>query len=136
VRQAFTVDLERWPLVYIKPPAAPSDDANIIALYCRALESMLARRRPHVVLLDMRGARTTANGRRSMVDWLIRHDAAVREWMIALAVLASSELDRVQVTATFWSFDSSFHSRIFSDQPAAEHWLLSEYARHQAANHA
>jgi hypothetical protein len=83
----------------------------------------------------MRGVRTSPLARSTMVEWAMRRDSEIRQWMVALALVACTKVERVQVTAAFWNFDKSYHSRIVSDQYEAEHWLLSEYARHQAANH-
>ena len=128
------VDLARWPLVFIRPPSAgPNEDAELDAYY-QALEQVFTRRRPHVVLYDVRGVRMSAYRRDRMNEWTNQNDSAIRAHMIALAIVISTELERAEVTAGFWSLKQAFHARIFDDVQEAERWLLSEFARGEGAN--
>jgi predicted alpha/beta hydrolase len=121
-------------LVFIRPPSAgPNEDADLNAFY-QALEQVFARRRPHVVVYDVRGVKMSPHRSDRMNEWTTHNDGAIRAHMIALAVLVSSEHERAQVTAGFWSLKQSFHARIFDDAHEAERWLLSEFARGEGAN--
>jgi hypothetical protein len=128
------IDLERWPLVCIRPPSAVPDEGAELDAFYRELETVLARRRPLVVLYDLRGVRTSTARRERMIEWTSKHDAAIRTYMSALAIVVSSEEERANVTAAFWSLKQSYHARIFDSTEEAEHWLLSEFARGEGAN--
>jgi hypothetical protein len=128
------VDVERWPLVFIRPPSGVSDDSADLDAYYRALEQVITRRRPYVVLYDVRGVKMSAGRRSRLRDWTNLHDSSIRVHLIALAVVVSSQSERAEVTAGFWSLEQSFHARIFDDVAEAERWLLGEFARGEGAN--
>ena len=131
---SWQVDLVRWPLVFIRPPSSgPEGDSELNKFY-QSLEQVFARRRPHVVLYDVRGVSISAGRRDRMTEWTNRNDSVIRTHMIALAVVVSSEYERAQVTAGFWSLKQSYHARIFDGLTEAEHWLLAEFARGEGAN--
>lgn len=69
-----------------------------------------------------------------MTEWTSRNDSSIRTHMIALAVVVSSETERTQVMAGFWSLKHSYHARIFESPEDAERWLLTEFARGEGAN--
>lgn len=131
---SWVVDLERWPLVLIRPPTSGPDEASDLDRFYLSVEQVLARRRPCVVLYDVRGVVISNARRERMTDWASRHDSSIRSHMIALAVVVSSELERAQVTAAFWSLRQSYHARIFEGVAEAERWLLAEFARGEGAN--
>lgn len=133
------VDLERWPLVVAEPPAAEAsgergDDPVALETFYRDLEQVLARRRPFVAVFDVRGVRTLSKCRKRLTDWTNVHDSSIRAYMIALAVVVESEVERADVTTAFWNLNQSYHARIFDDLREAERWLLAEFARGEGAN--
>jgi hypothetical protein len=135
------VDLERWPLVVVRPPSRArggepieADAEGELEEFYQSLEQVFARRRPYVVLYDVRGASISASRRDRMSEWTNRNDSSIRTHMIALAVVVSSEVERAHVTAGFWSLRQSYHARIFESIDEAERWLLSEFARGEGAN--
>jgi hypothetical protein len=137
----WVVDLVRWPLVFIRPPSGASSGAGLVAdedveldAFYQSLEQLFARRRPYLVLYDVRGASISVSRRERMSEWTNRNDSSIRTHMIALAVLVSSEVERAHVTAGFWSLRQSYHARIFESLEEAERWLLAELARGQGAN--
>ena len=130
----WEVELERWPLVYIRPPSSGPDGDHELGRFYQTLEQVLARRRPHVVLYDVRGVTFSSAHRDRITEWASRNDSAIRAHMIALAVVVSSELERAQVTAGFWSLRQSYHARIFEGTAEAAQWLLAEFARGEGAN--
>jgi hypothetical protein len=132
--RSWVVNLERWPLVIIRPPSSgPNEDAELIEFY-EAVEQVYMRRRPHVALYDVRGVFISVARRERMLEWAIQHDATIRAHMVALAVVVSSELERAQVTTGFWNLRQSYHARIFESWEEAERWLLTEFARGEGAN--
>ena len=131
---SWIVDLERWPLVIIRPPSSGPDEEGELARFYQALEQLLSRRRPYAVLYDVRGVFLSAPRRGRMTEWTNKNDSSIRTHMIALAVVVSSETERSQVMAAFWSFRQSYHARIFEHPEEAEQWLLSEFARGEGAN--
>lgn len=133
------VDLERWPLVVAQPPAAQlavarGDDSAALDDFYRGLEQVLLRRRPFVALFDVRGVKTLSNCRKRLIEWTNVHDSSIRAYMIALAVVLGSEIERADVTTAFWNLNQSYHARIFDDASEAENWLLAEFARGEGAN--
>jgi hypothetical protein len=131
---SWVVDLERWPLVSIRPPSSGPDEDGELAQFYQALEQLFLRRRPYAVLYDVRGVFISASRRERMTEWTNRNDSSIRMHMIALAVVVSSETERTQVMAGFWSLRQSYHARIFESPVEAEHWLLAEFARGEGAN--
>jgi hypothetical protein len=109
------------------------EDVELDAFY-QSLEQLFARRRPYLVLYDVRGASISVSRRERMSEWTNRNDSSIRTHMIALAVLVSSEVERAHVTAGFWSLRQSYHARIFESLEEAERWLLAELARGEGAN--
>jgi hypothetical protein len=131
---SWVVDLTRWPFVSIRPPSSgPEEDGELTQFY-QALEHLFSRRRPYAVLYDVRGLFISASRRDRMTEWTSRNDSSIRTHMIALAVVVSSETERAQVMAGFWSLKQSYHARIFESPAEAEHWLLAEFARGEGAN--
>lgn len=128
------VDLERWPLVRVRPPSGLSEDLSDLHAFGRELEQILGRKRPFVALYDVRDVRMTANRRKRLLDWASRNDAAIRTHMIALAVVIGSELERAEVTSAFWGLNRTYHASVFESDADAERWLLSEFARGEGAN--
>jgi hypothetical protein len=128
------VDLERWPLVVAQPPATRGEDSAALEEFYRGLEQVLSRRRPFVIVFDLRGVKTLSNCRKRLVEWTNVHDSSIRAYMIALAVVVESEVERADVTTTFWNLNQSYHARIFDDSSEAENWLLAEFARGEGAN--
>lgn len=138
------VDLAHWPLVVAQPPseeakstersARPKDDSAALEQFYRDLEQVLGRRRPFVVLFDVRGAKTLSSCRKRLIAWTNVHDSSIRTHMIALAVVVESEIERDDVTGAFWNLNQSYHARIFDDAAEAKRWLLSEFARGEGAN--
>ena len=131
---SWVVDLERWPLVFIRPPSSGPLTSGEVNRYYQSLEQVFARRRPYVVLYDVRGVFFSRSRRERMTEWTNRNDSLIRSHMIALAVVVSSELERAQVTAGFWRLRQSYHARIFEGLSEAERWLLAEFARGEGAN--
>jgi hypothetical protein len=131
---SWVVDLARWPLVSIRPPSSGSDEDGELARFYQALEHLVSRRRPYTVLYDVRGVFISASRRDRMTEWTNSNDSSIRTHMIALAVVVSSETERSQVMAGFWSLKQSYHARIFESPEEAEHWLLGEFARGEGAN--
>ena len=138
---SWVVDIERWPLVCVRPHASGRigethhADANIeLDEFYQSLEQIFVRRRPYVVLYDVRGASISASRRDRIIEWSSRKDDSIRTYMIALAVVVSSEAERAHVTAGFWSLKQSYHARIFESLEDAERWLLAEFARGEGAN--
>lgn len=127
------VDPTRWPLVYARPPAsADTRDASFDVFYAE-LDAVLARQRPYVALVDIRGvAASEARGQR-FARWTARRDGALRKHMVALAYVVQSVDEREYVTAVVWQLKHSYHARVYSELSEAERWLLCEYARHEAA---
>ena len=95
---------------------------------------MLARKRPFAVLYDVRGVRIGPERRDRLVAWATDNDAAIREYMSALAFVIGSELERAEVTSAFWRLNRTYHARVFESESDAERWLLSEFARGEGAN--
>lgn len=133
---AWAVDLTRWPLVSIRPPAAAVDGptSEEFDRFCQSLAQLFARRRPFVVLYDVRGGNLSPARRQRMIDWASQYDDAIRTNMIALAVIVGSESERAHVTAGFWSLRRSYHASLFDDPQEAERWLLAEFARGEGCN--
>lgn len=131
---SWVVDLARWPLVFIRPPSSGPDEDGELARFYQALEHLFSRRRPYAVLYDVRGVFISASRRERMSEWTSRNDSSIRTHMIALAVVVSSETERTQVMAGFWSLKQSYHARIFESPEEAEQWLLAEFARGEGAN--
>jgi hypothetical protein len=132
---SWVVDSQRWPLVYVRPPSSgPNEWSELDAFHRAIIEQVFARRRLHVVLYDMRGVAISSERRQQMTDWSSQRDAVIRPHMLALAVVVSSEEERANVTAGFWSLQRSFHARIFDCIVEAEQWLLAEFARGEGSN--
>lgn len=102
--------------------------------FCRELDSMLARKRSFAVLYDVRGVKAGAERRDRLIAWATANDAAIREYMSALAFLVGSELERAEVTSAFWRLNRTYHACVFDTESDAERWLLSEFARGEGAN--
>ena len=129
------VDLARWPLVMAQPPSAkPLSDEGSLDDFFRDLDLVLSKRRPFVVLFDARRARNSSNERKRLIAWANLHDRSISKYMVALAVLVESEIERAYVTAAFWNLKRSYHARIFQNASEAEHWLLAEFARGEGVN--
>ena len=128
------MDLERWPLVLIRPPSSGPNDDGELARFYQAIEQLFSRRRPFAALYDVRGVFISASRCERIAEWTSRNDSSIRANMIALAVVVSSERERSQVMAGFWSFRQSYHTRIFESLEEAEQWLLAEFARGEGAN--
>jgi hypothetical protein len=128
------VDVARWPLVIIRPPSGVSVDGSDLDAFCRELESMLARKRPFAALYDVRGIRMGADRRNQLIAWATQNDAAIRQYMSALAFVIGSELERAEVTSAFWRLNRTYHACVFESESDAERWLLSEFARGEGAN--
>jgi hypothetical protein len=69
-----------------------------------------------------------------LIAWAAENDAAIREYMIALAFVIGSELERAEVTSAFWRLNRTYHASVFESESDAERWLLSEFARGEGAN--
>lgn len=135
-KPAYRVDTQRWPLVYTRPPATDLLATGVFREFYLALDELLARRRPYVVVVDMRGLQPSPIRGQLFAEWVAARSTSIRDYMIALAYVVTADGEREYVTDTFFALEQSFHARLFPDLAEAEHWLLSEYARREAPNYA
>lgn len=124
---AYVVDDRRLPLVALRPTAAVDDPVALDATY-RALERVLAKRRRFLMLFDLRGASSSPNRRRRLLDWGLQHERELRAYLGASALVVSNGFERGIVTAMLWLHPVPWPMRVFSSVEDAEAWLLQENA--------
>ena len=122
---AYAVDDTRWPLVVAR--TIPFSAETLAASY-RTLEALLERKQPFVVLFDMRGATSSSERRRKFMEFGERHADAIKHYLAASAVVASSPLERGFVTAVLWVKTPPFPMRVFASSTDAEAWLREAFA--------
>jgi len=124
---AYVVDDSRWPLLIVRPTSAVDDPDALDASY-RALERVLAKRSRMLMLFDLRGASSSPSRRRRLLDWGLRHEAELRAYLGANALVVGNSLERGFVTAMLWLHPVPWPMRVFSSLEEAESWLLREHA--------
>jgi hypothetical protein len=127
---AYTIDERRYPLVIASAhPRHVRDEAALDETY-RLAEAVLARERPVVLLLDLRGAVSSPSRRKRFAAWMSPREATIKRVIIAMAVVVGNQIERGFVTAVAWLKPPPVETRVFTDLLAAEQWLL---ALHEAA---
>jgi|GEM_PF-2497793 len=124
---AYVVDDSRWPLLALRPTALVDDPAALDATY-RALERVLAKRRRMLMLFDLRGASSSPPRRRRLLEWGLRHEAELRAYLGASALVVGNGFERGFVTAMLWLHPVPWPMRVFTTRDEAEAWLLREHA--------
>lgn len=124
---AYKVDESRWPLVVITPTEVVKDPVAMDVAY-EAFEAFAAKRRPFVLLLDIRGAVSDPARRKRLTAWTEDRRAWFDECLIATGVVVGSAVERGFVTAALWLLSPSTEVRVFTDRPLAVEWLLKCYA--------
>ena len=122
---AYAVDDSGWPLVTAR--AIAFDPQTLDACY-RKLDALLARRQPFVVIFDMRGATSSPERRRRLQAFGDRHEADIKHYLAAVALVASSPLERGFITAGLWVRSPAFPMRVFPNASEAEAWLRASFA--------
>jgi len=123
---AYKIDESRWPLVVITPTETAKDSAALDRFYV-ALDAFATKRRPFVLLLDIRGAVSDPARRRRMTAWIKTNRAWVNEFLVGTAVVVGSAVERGFVTAALWLVSPNTEIRVFTDRPEAVEWLLKQY---------
>lgn len=121
----YRVDDARWPLVTAH--AIAYDPQTLAACYGK-LEELLARNRTFVVLFDMRGATSSSERRRRLLEFGERYSTEARRYLAAVALVASSPIERGFITAGLWLQSPAFPMRVFSTAKEAEAWLLADFS--------
>jgi hypothetical protein len=130
---AYAIVDARWPLVVARSTEYTDDVAALDPSY-RALEVILAREQPFVLMFDMRGATSTSSRRRRLMEWCDRHADALTRLIVAGAVVAASSVERGFVTAALWVRSPPWPMRVFADPSEAAEWLLAEYEQRSIAS--
>jgi hypothetical protein len=100
-------DDSRFPLVVIEAVGSSSDED--VRERLAFLEKVLARGSTGVLVFDSSGnAGLSAMQRRMWVDWLAKHDVALRERSLAAAFVTPNALVRGTYTAVFWLWSPPF----------------------------
>ena len=91
-----TLDDSLWPLLVVR-----FGDATERALeaYLAAREAYLARAQPHVVIIDTRAVHLPPpRVRQRYIDWLTKHERALRQWTLGSAYIIGSPAVRVMMS--------------------------------------
>lgn len=121
----YAVDDSRWPLVTAR--AIAYDVQTLEACY-RKLEELLGRKQAFVVLFDMRGATSSSERRRRLQEFIERFSAELQSYLAAMALVASSPIERGFITAGLWVRRPLCPMHVFSTASDAEAWLRAEFA--------
>lgn len=125
---AYVVDTSRWPLVTSHATTAVHDIHALDATYA-ALEAVIARKQLCVTLFDMRGGASDSQRRKRFVEWFSNHQAAIKQWNVAHAVVVGTAIERGFVTAASWLMPPVVPFRVFTDPREAEAWLIDQYEK-------
>jgi hypothetical protein len=120
----FASDDRSWPLLRVEASGESSDED--IESYLRELSRQLARKQPHVVIVDAtKGRSLRATHRKSIADWNRTNAAELKRYRLGLAVVAPNPLLRGLITAVYWLFPAPFPYRCFERDEQAEAWARS-----------
>jgi len=122
----YAVDDSRWPLVTAR--AIAYDPQTLEACY-RKIEELLARKRPFVVLFDLRGATSSSERRRRLQEFGERYAVEIERYLAGVALVASSPIERGFITAGLWLRSPTYPMRVFSTAIEGEAWLREDFSR-------
>jgi hypothetical protein len=129
VQPAYLVDEQQWPLVKVRATPAVHDERAALDETYRLLGHVLEHQQRFVGFLDLRGATSSPTRRRRLLEWCRQHQAAIDQYMVAMAVIVRTSLERGFVTAGLWLSEPPVPTRVFDNPGEAEAWLWVEYSR-------
>lgn len=124
---AYGVDRGSWPIVFIAPTAAVADDQALEATYA-ALTLMLSKRQHFGVVIDVRGAFSSPTRRKRMSAWVEEHRHVLDHFVVGIATVVDTALERGVVTAALWLIPTPVKVRVFADQDEGERWIRERLA--------
>ena len=108
--------------VVIVTPPVPLTDGGVERML-EELASHLRKAEPYALVFDMTKTDTpTATQRKKLGDHMRTHDASIRRFVRALALIAPASTVRGIATAVFWVSPPPIAYRFFDAQAAALDW--------------
>jgi hypothetical protein len=118
----FAHDESRWPLVRVTCPKAEVDVTSLES-HLRYLDSVLARRRPYVLVIDARGsAPMDARSRDRMRQHRMANNEAMGQLQRGVAIVVDCTLQRAIMGAILAVSPGPWRDMIFDSMPEAERW--------------
>lgn len=127
------VDSSRWPVVVISQVVAQLTDEERLSSLAEADALMEGRTGRYAVVLDNRLAGPLSPTQRSLVaEYGKRSAERVRIRCVGTAMVVSSEVMRMMVTAIQWQTGKMSETQVFDDLDAGTRWASERLA--QATN--
>ncbi|MGZ3458011.1 MAG: hypothetical protein ACXU86_05840 [Archangium sp.] len=130
-----TIESGLWPLLVVR--FGPSSSLQDLEMYLAARTTWLERCEPHVCIVDAREVHLTpVSLRKHYLDWVSKHEAALRRWMLGTAYIIQSPAVRMMVSVIRHLAPMSMPFFIAGTPPPAAAWAaerLQEAGLTQAA---
>ncbi len=126
-------DDSAWPIVVSRASGESTDED--MAGYLLMGERLLARRQPHVLIVDATAGRSLNSVHRKMVaEWNSRYSVALRRYRVGLVLVTPSALLRGMVTAIYWVSPAPFPYQPVATLEEAVAWANQQLAAAAAAS--
>jgi hypothetical protein len=121
------LDDSHWPLLVIRYEGTATDEE--VARTLSASTRYLERDEPCVIIHDMSRAGECASltQRHLQAEWLKRHDARLRQWVLGIAYVTNSAALRLMVSLLFHVKPLAMPHKTFPRLPDAVTWVAHQF---------